>query len=104
MLMKSFKDEYLESSQKAKEEREDWERQKNEWRREYLINEFSIDTDMQNKTEQHIDNIYTLNNDVATVLYVIVMLVGTIFVDRIIIWIAATIIWRKHMDRHKKKK
>lgn len=102
--MKSFKDEYLEASQKAKAEREEWGRQKKEWHREYLIKEFGIDPDKQEEQEQYIDSIYTLNDDVATVLYIVVMLVGTIFVDRIVIWIAATIIWRRHMNRHKKKK
>ena len=53
--------------------------------------------------KQHFDSVNTLENDEATVLYIIVMLVGTIFHDRILIWIAATIIYFAFITRHDRK-
>lgn len=47
------------------------------------------------------DNVNSLENDEATVLYVIAMAVGAIFVDRWIIWIVATAIWLCYINRYK---
>lgn len=104
MLMKNFKDEYLEISQKAKVERDIWKKQKEELRKEYLIKEFGINSDEQKKQKLQYENIYTLEKSAATVLYVIVMFIGAIFIDRLIIWVVATIIWWKHIHKHNKKK
>ena len=41
-----------------------------------------------------------LTNFEATILYLIVMFGGSIFNDRILIWITATIIWFNHITRH----
>lgn len=102
--MKNFKDEYLEISQKAKVERDIWKKQKEELRKEYLIKEFGINSDEQKKQKLQYENIYTLEKSAATVLYVIVMFIGAIFIDRLIIWVVATIIWWKHIHKHNKKK
>ena len=102
--MKNFKDEYLEMSQKAKVERDIWKKQKEELRKEYLIKEFGINSDEQKKQKLQYENIYTLEKSAATVLYVIVMFIGAIFIDRLIIWVVATIIWWKHIHKHNKKK
>ena len=102
--MKNFKDEYLEISQKAKVERDIWKKQKEELRKEYLIKEFGINSDEQKKQKLQYENIYTLEKSAATVLYVIVMFIGAIFIDRLIIWVIATIIWWKHIHKHNKKK
>jgi len=45
------------------------------------------------------DNPNALDNTPATILYVFVMIGGSIFNDRIWIWIIATIIWLKHIFR-----
>lgn len=102
--MKNFKDEYLEISQKAKVECDIWKKQKEELRKEYLIKEFGINSDEQKKQKLQYENIYTLEKSAATVLYVIVMFIGAIFIDRLIIWVVATIIWWKHIHKHNKKK
>jgi hypothetical protein len=49
------------------------------------------------------DSIYTIDNTAATIFYIIVMFVGAIFVDRLIIWIIATLIWLRHINRNKRK-
>lgn len=50
------------------------------------------------------DSIYTIDNDSATLLYIIVMLGGLIFQDRLVIWIGATIVYFLHLTRHNRKK
>jgi hypothetical protein len=50
------------------------------------------------------DHPNSLENDEATIIWVIVMVIGTIFKGNWIIWIVATIIWRKYITRHKIKK
>ena len=42
----------------------------------------------------------TLTNFEATVLYLVVMFGGSIFNDRWLIWITATILWFNHITRH----
>lgn len=49
------------------------------------------------------DHPNSLENNEATMLWVIVMIIGTIFKGNWIIWIIATIIWRKYVTRHKIK-
>ena len=53
--------------------------------------------------EPQYDSVNTLENDEATVLYIAVMIIGTLFYDRIIIWIAATIVFVLFMTRHSRK-
>ena len=58
-------------------------------------------------TENPFDNCdhpNSLENDEATIIWIIVMMVGTIFKGNWIIWIIATIIWRRYITRHKIKK
>ena len=47
------------------------------------------------------DHPSTMENGTATFLYVIVMLIGTIFVDRLLIWGAASIIYFRFINRFK---
>ena len=49
------------------------------------------------------DSPYAMENSTATFLYIVVMIVGTLFYDRILIYVAATIIWWKYITRHKEK-
>lgn len=46
----------------------------------------------------------SLENNEATILWIVVMAVATIFRFNWIIWIVATIIWRRYITRHKRKK
>lgn len=48
----------------------------------------------------HSDKVNSLENDEATVLYVITMIVGAIFIDRWIIWIVATVVWLCYINRY----
>lgn len=50
------------------------------------------------------DHPNSLENSEATIIWLIVMAVATIFKGNWIIWIIATIIWRKYITRHKIKK
>lgn len=50
------------------------------------------------------DHPNSLENSEATIVWIIVMAVATIFKGNWIIWIIATIIWRKYITRHKIKK
>ena len=47
------------------------------------------------------DHPSTMENGTATFFYVVIMLVGTIFVDRLLIWIAASIIYFRFINRYK---
>lgn len=53
---------------------------------------------------QRYDHPNSLENSEATIIWIIVMAVGTIFKGNWIIWIVATIIWRRYITRHKIKK
>lgn len=50
------------------------------------------------------DHPNSLENDEVTIIWFIVMAIATIFNGNWIIWIVATIIWRKYITRHKIKK
>ena len=48
------------------------------------------------------DSPNTMENSMATILYIIIMLVGAIFKDCWLIWIMATVIFIRFLNRHKK--
>ena len=50
------------------------------------------------------DHPNSLENSEATILWIIVMAVGTIFKGNWIIWIIATVIWWRYITRHKRRK
>jgi hypothetical protein len=50
------------------------------------------------------DHPNSLDNSEATIVWIVVMVIGAIFKGNWIIWIIATIIWRKYITRHKIKK
>lgn len=52
------------------------------------------------KQEQRVDSPYTIENSTALVFYIITMIGGSIFNDRWIIWIVATIVYVKFRTRH----
>ena len=54
------------------------------------------------KQEPQFDSMYALENDEATVLYVVGMCVATIFRGNFVLWIVFTIIWFRYIHRHDK--
>lgn len=50
------------------------------------------------------DHPNTMNNSTATVLYIIIMLVAIIFVDRWLIWIFASIVYFRFITRYERRK
>ena len=57
----------------------------------------------QNLFENY-DHPNSLENSEETIIWIVVMAVGTLFKGNWIIWIIATIIWRWYITRHKIKK
>lgn len=57
-----------------------------------------------NKDDFHgdCDNPNSLENGPAIILYIVTMVGGSIFNDRLIIWIVATLIFLKFITRHRK--
>ena len=50
------------------------------------------------------DKVNTMENSEATIIWIAVMIIGTIFVDRLTIWIVATVIWWRFIKRYKIRK
>ena len=50
------------------------------------------------------DHPNSLEDSEATIVWIVVMIVSSIFKFGFIIWIIATIVWRKYITRHKIKK
>jgi hypothetical protein len=53
---------------------------------------------------ENYDHPNSLENSEATIIWIIVMAIATIFKGNWIIWIIATIIWLRYITRHKIKK
>lgn len=85
-------DEYLKSIN-DKWDKYHTERTKNQQQKESIEERF-----------KRYDHPNSLENDEATIVWVVVMIVGSIFNGNWLIWIIATIIWRKYITRHKIKK
>lgn len=64
------------------------------------------------KTEEELHEEAYINNEhpdaigsgMATLWYIIVMLVGAVFNDRWLIWIVTTVIWWSYINRKKRRK
>lgn len=61
-----------------------------------------IDKNSHESFHKNCDHPNTMENGPATFLYILVMLGGTIFNDRWLIWIAATIIYFRFITRHER--
>lgn len=72
------------------------------WDDEYNIycNENNKENFTQKEEEPKYDSIYTMETVSAVVLYIVVMVGGAIFNDRLLIWIVATFIFLKFLFRH----
>lgn len=55
-------------------------------------------------TYVYTDTVNTIENSEATVIWLIVMVVGAIFKDRLLIWVVATAIWWCFINRYKIRK
>lgn len=58
----------------------------------------------QSPQEERYDSPHTMEDGTATFFYIITMVIGTLFVDRWFIYIAATFIYIMFITRHKRKK
>ncbi len=82
---------------KAREEAERLERE----RQDRIAAGYSADPQPPKKLQY--DSPYAMENSTATFLYIVTMIVGTLFQDRILVYVAATVIWWKYITRHKEK-
>lgn len=64
----------------------------------------AINTVQEPKKDIHgdCDHVWTPENGTATLFYVIALIFGAIFNARVIIWIAATLIYFSFINRHNK--
>ena len=70
--------------------------------RQQSSNKYKDDSN-QSHTEDYCDSPYTMEDGTATFFYIITMVIGTLFVDRWLIYIAATFIYIMFKRRHSKK-
>ena len=91
-----------ESFEKIKQEQEEAEQRRHEqWEQEFMKNGGTLPDKQEYKFHGDCDSPYTMENSTATFLWIVVMLVGSIFKSNWAIWIAATIVWLKFITRHK---
>lgn len=88
--------------EKWKKERTEFEQELEETRRKELEKKGIKPFDMNTVPPKRCDHPNTMEDSTATVLWIIVMLVGSIFKGNWIIWIVATVIWAKFITRYKK--
>ena len=93
--MKPYREERKRNEEKYRKMREE------EWKKQGLV-PYTSD---KSKNDFHGDGDHpsTMENSTATVLWLVVMAVGTIFKGNWVIWIVATIIWFRFVTRHKRK-
>jgi hypothetical protein len=87
-----------------KKRQEEYDRRKEEKRKQYFEQHGQDPPKKRNFQEQmYVDaeSPSAIDNDVATIWYIIIMVIGAIFNDRITIWIIATVIWWRHINRKK---
>jgi hypothetical protein len=91
----------------------EWKTKQEQWKLE-RINRYreekglppleSLDSNEPERLNHVGDSFNALDNAPATILYIFVMIAGSIFNDRVWIWIIATFIWLKHIFRMEIKK
>lgn len=90
-------------------ERESFEEHLKELRRQEFAKQ-GLKLIETNKSEQErkkdfhgdCDSPYTMENSTATILWIVVMVVGSIFKGNWVIWIISTVIWARFITRHNK--
>lgn len=71
--------------------------------RQQCLNEYKNNR-TQSQTEDYHDSPYIIEDGTATFFYIITMIIGTLFIDRWLIYIAATFIYINFKNRHKRNK
>ena len=66
------------------------------------LNKSNENLSKENKPNKPCDHPNTMENSTATVLWIVIMIVGSIFKGSLIIWIISTIIWLRFIMRHMK--
>lgn len=94
-------EEFKRENAKIVAEKKKRKEEENERLRQKCIKEHGFDPAIKYAKEPpKWDSPYTLDNWSATVLYIIVMVGGSIFHGNWVIWIVATIIYFRHLTRH----
>lgn len=98
-----FTPEELEAMKKRmRNEREERNKRLDELRRKELEDKGLKPFDESQVPKKHCDHPNTMENSTATVVWLVVMLVGSIFKGNWVIWIIATVVWAKFITRHDK--
>lgn len=87
-------------TEKYKKEREDFNKRLDDYRLKELEAKGIKPFDESQVPKKYCDHPNTMENSTATVVWAVVMLVGSIFKGNWIIWIIATVIWAKFITRH----
>ena len=93
-------EELEEMKKRMRNEREERNQRLDEARRKELEAKGIKPFNESNVPQKHCDHPNTIENSTATVFWVIVMLVGSIFKGNWVIWIIATVIWARFITRH----
>ena len=101
--MDSEKSDYAKIRDHGLAEKKKDEAEKKERDRQKRI-ELGYPAEGEEEKKPNYDSPYTMNNGTAIVLYIVVMIVGTIFNDRWVIWVSATIMLIGFLNRHNKKR
>ena len=95
-------EEFRESFEKIKREQEEADQIRHEeWEKEFVQRGGTLPEKHEDKFHGDCDSPYTMENGTATLFWIVIMAVGSIFKNNWIIWIVATIIWWKFITRHK---
>ena len=87
--------EYMDALKKKEQAEKEKEQQR------HLLETGQKERSWQEHMYVDVDNPNTIDNGVATLWYIIIMVIGAVFNDRWLIWIIATVIWWNHINRKK---
>ncbi|MEE1085004.1 MAG: hypothetical protein UH850_14855 [Paludibacteraceae bacterium] len=85
---------------KWKKEREEFEKELEEKRRKRWEEDGIKPFEAGPPPKKRCDHPNTMEDSTATVVWIVVMLVGSIFKGNWAIWIIATVVWAKFITRH----
>lgn len=94
-------DEMNEWREKWKKEREEFQKELDEIQRKEWEKKGITPKEIGKIPEQRHDHPNTMEDSTATVVWLAVMLVGSIFEGNWAIWIIATVVWAKFVTRYK---
>jgi hypothetical protein len=95
-------EELEEMKKRMHNERDERNRRLDELRRNELESKGIKPFDESQVPQKYCDHPNTMENSTATVVWIVVMLIGSIFKGNWVIWIIATVIWAKFITRHDK--